>query len=69
MISVPDVEGADGWWFSRCENQRRVQRRNPSVVGAFSLLLTPAKARSEFSQRENSHHLGGIVKMRPSEAI
>jgi len=47
---------AVGWWrFSRCENQRRVQRRNPSF-GRLHALVPPAVTRAEFSQRENCHH-------------
>jgi hypothetical protein len=44
------------WWFSRCENQRRVQRRNafPSIIALLES-IPPAATRAEFSQRENCH--------------
>jgi hypothetical protein len=48
------------WWrFSRCENQRRVQRRNAfRSVDIFRAPVPPAAVRTEFSQRENCHHSG-----------
>jgi hypothetical protein len=48
---------AIGWWrFSRCENQRRVQRRNAfRNADALRPSVPPATARAEFSPRENYH--------------
>jgi hypothetical protein len=46
---------AGWWWFSRCENQCRVQQRN-ALFGRFLALGPPANTRAEFSQRENYYH-------------
>jgi hypothetical protein len=53
-----DLGPGVGWWFSRCENQRRVLRRN----AWFGRVLPDeplATAQAEFLQRENCHLVEG----------
>jgi hypothetical protein len=52
---------AEWWRFSRCENQRRVQRRNAfGNVNDLRAPVPPAAARAEFSQRENDRTLNRL---------
>ena len=48
------------WWFSRCENQRRAERRNSPATGDAPSTAAARWTRAQFSQRENCHLSGGF---------
>ena len=63
--TAPEIGRMERWRFSRCENQRRAERRNGPARRDARPLPATAAGRAEFSQRENSHLLGGSARMRP----